>query len=307
MTSAAPDSLGFLTAASRVPEHTEAAVLATQDAPLPDAPNARAVVLVGDGAAGWSADVVAAIVAPRAPVPVVSARGRLPAFARRDTVVVRLSARVVHVDDTAVELGIDVPHERAALGAMVASALTALGRMGLADGVEDDLDRAIAQLHRRRNAAFGDAPSDVDTSRLARRIGRLLPLVYGDGEVGALAAERWKQQCNVNAKVPAFARGLAEVAHDEISGWGQHGDLTRQVFCAVVLRHDHERADADARFATFVEVLEESLAAVHHVRAAGEGPLAQLLDLAYLGDLVSLHLAGQEGLDPGPAPALDLL
>jgi hypothetical protein len=307
MTTAAPDSLGFLAAASRVPEHTEAAVLATQDAPLPDGQGVRSVVLVGEGAAGWSADVVAAMVAARAPVPVMTARRALPAFVGADTIVVRLSARVVQVADVAVELGIDVPHERAALGAMVASALTALGRMGLAEGVEDDLDRAIAQLHRRRNAAFGDAPSGVDAAKLARRIGRLLPLVYGDGDVGALAAERWKQQCNVNAKVPAFARGLADVAHDEIAGWGQHGDLTRQVFCAVVLRHDHEDDGADARFATFTEVLDESLAAVHHVHAGGEGPLAQLLDLAYLGDLVSLHLALQEGLDPGPAPALDLL
>jgi hypothetical protein len=305
--SAAPDSLGFLAAASRVPEHTEAAVLAAQDAPLPDGRGVRAVVLVGSGSAGWSADVVAATVASRSEVPVVVARSELPAFAARDTVVVRLGARTMHVDDTAVDLGEDVPHERAALGAMVASGLTALARMGIADGVEDDLDRAIAQLHRRRNAAFADAPSDIDAPKLARRIGRLLPLVYGDGDVGALAAERWKQQCNVNAKVPAFARGLADVAHDEIAGWGQHGDLTRQVFCAVVLRHDHERPGGDARFTTFTEVLEESLAAVHHVRAEGDGPLAQLLDLAYVGDLVSLHLALNEGLDPGPAPALDLL
>ena len=46
--------------------------------------------------------------------------------------------------------------------------------------------------------------------------------------------------------------------------------------------------------------------AVHHVAAVGRGRLAQLLDLAYVGDALSLHLAFQEDLDPGPAPALDL-
>ena len=46
------------------------------------------------------------------------------------------------------------------------------------------------------------------------------------------------------------------------------------------------------------------VADVTEVRAAGEGDLAQLLDLALIGDFVSLHLAGNEGVDPGPVPIL---
>ena len=41
--------------------------------------------------------------------------------------------------------------------------------------------------------------------------------------------------------------------------------------------------------------------------AEGEGPLAQLLDLMLVGDFVTLHLAAQEGVDPGPIPVLDEL
>ena len=36
----------------------------------------------------------------------------------------------------------------------------------------------------------------------------------------------------------------------------------------------------------------------------GDGDLAQLLDLILFGDFVSLHLAFQEGIDPGPVPVL---
>ena len=39
--------------------------------------------------------------------------------------------------------------------------------------------------------------------------------------------------------------------------------------------------------------------------AGGEGPMAQLLDLALYGDFFSLHLAYQAGVDPGPIPVLD--
>jgi glucose/mannose-6-phosphate isomerase len=59
------------------------------------------------------------------------------------------------------------------------------------------------------------------------------------------------------------------------------------------------------RFDLVAEVLREVVADVLEVRAGGEGDLAQLLDLALIGDFVSLHLAGNEGIDPGPIPVLD--
>jgi len=46
---------------------------------------------------------------------------------------------------------------------------------------------------------------------------------------------------------------------------------------------------------------------VEEVRAGGDGPLAQLFDLVLQGDVVSLHLAAELGVDPGPIPALDAL
>ena len=41
------------------------------------------------------------------------------------------------------------------------------------------------------------------------------------------------------------------------------------------------------------------------MRAKGEGALAQLFDLILLGDLVSLQMAANEDVDPGPVPVLD--
>ena len=39
---------------------------------------------------------------------------------------------------------------------------------------------------------------------LARQIGRTIPLIYGGGALGAVAAYRWKCDVNENAKAPAF-------------------------------------------------------------------------------------------------------
>jgi glucose/mannose-6-phosphate isomerase len=40
------------------------------------------------------------------------------------------------------------------------------------------------------------------------------------------------------------------------------------------------------------------------VWAEGADDLGRLFDLALFGDFVSLHLAGREGTDPGPVPAV---
>jgi hypothetical protein len=336
--SARPDVLGCVDAARRSPERAELALLAVQDTALPSAEAAAAVVVAGLGTAATAALAVQAVAAPLAPRPVIAVTdAALPAWvgptglvlvidhdeapaamaafvddaAGRGATVIActsagsaLAARVVAAGGTAVAVDAG-PVARLALAPLTVGALVVLDRLGFVPGAEAQLDEAVRQLHRRRDTLAASAP-DAGT-RLARRIGRSIPLVSGAGAVGAVAARHWKIQCNANAKIPAFSSSLPELAFDEVAGWGQHGDVTRQVLVSVLLRHAGEAPGYPAAFDQLVPVLEESLGAVHVVEAEGTGPLAQLLDLAFLGDLVSLELALQEGLDPGPAPALGTL
>ncbi len=80
--------------------------------------------------------------------------------------------------------------------------------------------------------------------------------------------------------------------------------MTRQVFTLVELRHDEEHPQEARRFDLVRELLAEVVHDVVEVRAIGEGALAQGLDLMLLGDFVSLQLAFQEGIDPGPVDVL---
>ena len=134
--------------------------------------------------------------------------------------------------------------------------------------------------------------------------GRTIPVVYGGGPLGAAAASRWKNPINENAKAPAFWNAQPELCHNEVAGWGQHGDMTRQTMTIVNLRHEFEHPQVSRRFELVNELVDEVVASVLTVEAEGEGQLAQLLDLILFGDFVSLHLACQEGIDPGPVPAL---
>lgn len=72
----------------------------------------------------------------------------------------------------------------------------------------------------------------------------------------------------------------------------------------ILLRHDHEPPEVSEQFGQVNTWTEEVMAGVHTVRAAGEGALAQILDLGFFGDVVALELAARAGIDPGPTPAI---
>lgn len=330
------DSLGMLDAARALPEQLRAALRGMDDVEgLPPAEGITSIVVLGMGGSGIAGDVFAAVAGSSCPVPVVvSKHYECPAFVGPDTLVLAMSfsgnteetveavhhalgagARVVaitaggHLARMAHEwgapvVGVDgsIPMPRAGIGAVTVPALLVPERMGLLDGASEQVRSAIAQLERRRDELGTDL---TPVTSLARRIGRTLPIVYGGGPLGEVAAWRWKGQFNENPKVAAFANRVPELTHNEVCGWGQHGDVTRQVFTMVLLRHDHEHPQVARRFELVAEICDEVVSDVIEVQAKGDGPLAQLFDLVLLGDLVTLQMAANEDVDPGPVPVLD--
>ena len=107
-----------------------------------------------------------------------------------------------------------------------AALLVVLFRMGLLPEAHAGLLRAQQQLAHRREQCKPAVEGDRNPAReLARKIGRTMPIVYGSGGLGAVAAMRWKQSVNENAKAPAFWNEYPELDHNEVCGWGQHGDI----------------------------------------------------------------------------------
>ena len=170
---------------------------------------------------------------------------------------------------------------RLALGAPRRAALRGAVPHGHAPG---GARRAAAGAAAARSAGATSASPNADASRnpareLARKIGRTIPIIYGSGGLGGVAAMRWKHSVNENAKAPAFWNEYPELDHNEICGWGQHGDVTRQVFTLVELRHGLEHPRLERRAVATRELIDEAVNQVITVEAEGEGRLAQLLDL----------------------------
>ena len=195
---------------------------------------------------------------------------------------------------------------RAAVGALVAPVAAVLYKLGLAPGAHALLMRAQEQLARRRDACRPEVTGAANPAReLARQIGRTIPLIYGGGALGAVAAYRWKCDVNENAKAPAFWNTYPELDHNEICAWGQHGDVTRQLLTVVEVRHGFEHDRLRLRFDATRTIIDECVHQVLSVEAQGEGRLAQLLDLMYVGDWTGCYLALDNDVDPGPIDAIN--
>ena len=331
------DTVGMFGLAAELPEQVHEAAERTSGVRVAlDPAVIENVVVIGMGGSGMAGEVVSAVAAPLLPVPVTVVKSyECPAFVGPESLVFAVSAsgdteETIQAASDAAAAGAHlvaittggrlaelaaawdapsipvpgrIPQPRAALGAMAVPPLVILENMGLFRGGRTWIEEAVTQLKRRRDELEAAGASSV-AAAIARRIGRTMALVHGGGSVGATAAQRWKTQINENAKAPAWWSAQPELCHNEVCGWGQHGDVTRQVITAVALRHDAEHPQVGRRFELVGELMREVVADVIEVRAEGDGDLAQLLDLILIGDYVSLWMAVEAGVDPGPVPVL---
>jgi glucose/mannose-6-phosphate isomerase len=334
------DTEGMFEATASLPEQVEVAAEQARGAKgLPNGASVEHVVILGMGGSGIAGNVVEAAAASLLPVPVATVKSyECPAYVGESSLVFAVSCSgdteetLQAASDAALqgahmvvitsggELAklaagwgapvISVPgnliQPRAAIGAMAIPPLVVLEEIGLFRGASHWIALAVEQLKRRRDQLMA-AGDKSEAALIARRVGRTFPLIHAGGAIGVTAAQRWKTQVNENAKAPAFWSWQPELCHNEICGWGQHGDITRQLLTVIQLRHDGEHPQVSRRFELVNDQIREVMAGIVEVRAEGDGDLAQLFDLILMGDFFSLWLAVREGIDPGPVPALTTL
>jgi glucose/mannose-6-phosphate isomerase len=301
---------------------------------LPEHDAVSNVVVFAGGDDALDASLVAAVAADSCPVPILVHGGdAVPAFVDGETLAVVLATgggddRAAELYEQAGEAGanrvlvagagalVDAAADHAVATFAIDPALRAprglpgvaavplarvLEAIGLFAGADAWVAAAVDALRDRA------VRLDVDRNealQIARRLDRTMPLVYGGGELGHAAARWWKSACNQGAKLPAFANSVPAMCFDELAGFGQAGDVTRQVFTIVLLRHEHEHPLVTEQFALLPDVLDEVVGGIEIVEARGDGALSQGLDLAYLGQWVSLEQAAIAGVDPGPVPII---
>ena len=332
------DSLGMFAATASMPEQIPAGVEAATEiaaaSRIADPAAITSVLVLGMGGSGLVGDFLAVTAGPFMSLPVVVVKNyEPPSYVDNRTLVFAVSfsgeteetlsaasiaaerggqmvavstgGRLASMAESwgAPWLAVDpaIPMPRTGFAAMAVPVLVTLEDLGFFPGASEWLARAATQLRRRREQLV---EASNPAQRLAAELAGSVPVVYGPGGLGEVAARRWKAQFNENAKTPAFSAALPEMTHNEIAGWGELHEMTAASFSAVQLRHDFESPQVATTFDFLDDLLGDAVREIYEVRAAGEGPIAQVMDLMLFGDFVSLHLAALRGVDPGPISAI---
>jgi glucose/mannose-6-phosphate isomerase len=184
---------------------------------------------------------------------------------------------------------------RASVVYMTVAALECAALCGAAPSLRNELEEATQVL--------GSLAADpAEAASVAATLADALVVVHGAG-LTAPVARRWKTQMNENAKIAAFASELPEANHNEIQGWAWGKD--HAPMSAVVLEAPGAHPRIARRSELTSEHLEEAGVPVARVNARGDSPVAHVLSLVMLGDLVSVELAERRGVDPTPVGTIE--
>jgi glucose/mannose-6-phosphate isomerase len=302
-----------------IPDQLRDALWRIESARLEAAPSAG-VFVCGMGGSAIGGDLAAATLGDRLTGPLVTVRGyALPSWATPDWTVLCVSysgdteetlacfeaakalgarrlvastggALVDRARDAGVPVvglpGIFRSRTASAYGLVVAAETAWLA--GIAPRLHIEIDAAAAFL-----AEQGEMLQQ-QARELAAKVAGAVPVIYG-ADLTTPVARRWKTQVNENAKSPAWWGELPEADHDELLGWsGASGD---ERAAAIFLEDRDQHPRVARRFELTAETVQPSAAAVVRVETAGETRLERLLWAMMLGDLVSLELARQRGVD----------
>ena len=308
---------------------------------LPNGDGVESVLVLGMGGSGISGNVVHAILEDRLRVPfeVLKSYGPLPEWVGRNTLVFAVSysgsteetiaaftdahdrgSRAVAVSsggalaEMAREYGVAhvaIPsglQPRASLGYLALPILAVLGRIGIVPDLHEDVDEAEEVLTALQARCHRDRPTrDNPAKHLAEAIYGRIPVVYGGHGATAVAAERFKCDLNEYSKTPAFWNRFPELNHNEIVGWSQFADITKQSFMGVWLRDKEEHPRVTLRFEITKRLIGDKLGALVEVPSEGHSATARLLSHILVTQLASIYLGLAYGIDPGPIEVIQQL
>ena len=317
-----------LDAVLATPDHLRDALWRVESARLQPA-DAAGVMVCGMGGSAIGADLAAAALGERSTIPLLTIRGyELPPWATPEWLVVcssfsgnteetlacwdaagvlgaprlaattggRLAEAARASGDPVIGLPGALPSPRTAVGYMFGVSVEAAALAG-APRIHTEIDAAATGIEGSREGLLERAQD------IAGKLEGTVPVIYG-ADLTTPVARRWKGEINENPKLPAFWAELPEADHNELEGWA---GAPRGAFSAVLLEDTDQHPRERRRIEVTADVVSPNAAAVVRVLTEGETRTERLFWAIALGDLVSLFLAAQRGLDPTPIDAIETL
>ncbi len=181
-------------------------------------------------------------------------------------------------------------------------------QMHLIEDKEEEVKETVSILERLKKDSLG---MDVQrksnlAKRLAQQIFDNFCVIYAAGEHLSGVVTRWRGQLAENSKTLSSSHLLPEMNHNEIEGF-QHPQKILKKFVVVILRDREEHPQVKKRIEISKEILQKENVAIEEIWSQGDGLLARIFSLIYVGDFTSFYLAILNGEDPTPVKRIDYL
>ncbi len=330
------DMLGWV---ERFPEQFADAWARADALSLPDTyRNKQHIVILGMGGSAIGGDLLAALMAPTASVPVSVIRGyELPAWVNEDTLVIASSysgnteetlttfhealerkAAVIalttngQLEREALDNHLPViifpggGQPRAALGyslILLLGIVETLGYFSLPPEARAEAAQIIDELN--AACAPGIPKSENPAKQYAQMVYQRIPFVLGAGHLQPVA-RRWKTQFNENSKTWAAYDEMPEFNHNLIVGTKAPPDLAQHVL-VISLESTLDHPRVKARWDIVADIFQKARLPHVRVQAPGHHPFAQMMGTIYLGDYVTVYLAFLNGQDPSAIENINAL
>jgi glucose/mannose-6-phosphate isomerase len=209
------------------------------------------------------------------------------------------------------------------LWAIATPLLVVAARFGLLDLGPGDraLEAAAVQLESAATLCSPDRESFTNPAKaLAAELAGTLPMVWGTGQVGPVAALRMVCQIAENAKLPAIAGALPEAHHNQVvafdgplAGGNSDDDLFRDRvddeealrLRLLLLRDDDHDEVAKQRAHASADVAAARGIKVSVLGAQGESAIERIASIVGIADFASVYLGLAYGTDPTPISPID--
>ena len=140
-----------------------------------------------------------------------------------------------------------------------------------------------------------------EAMNIASQLKGTIPCIYSSDLMNPVAY-RWRCQIEENAKQLAFNHQIPEMNHNEIVGW----TLPNNQMSVILIRDNNENAQIKNRFEATKNVAWDNVKIVE-CTAKGKTPLARIMSMIILGDLISIELAKLNNVDPTPVEVIENL
>lgn len=305
----------------------------------PDA-RPRAIVVAGMGGSGVAGGILGAICGPGSPVQVTTVgSARLPGWSGAADLVIAVSASGTTPETLAVATeaarrgcplvavgapgsplhriaeqtrgafisvvptGATLPRQN--LWALTVPLLVIAERLGIASVGADVYELAAERLEEVSHQCRPASESFVNPGKsLALDLAEAFPLIWGTSVLSGVAAARFANQLNENAKYPSMSGVLPEATHNQLAVLdGPFAGGSPRFPIRLVLLTDVGNREQVA----ITDLAEQRGVGVSELAMEGEHPLVRLATVVQLTDYASVYLGIASGIDPGQArPIRDL-